>query len=223
MYEDDENVVLQIYELWCSISDIEIERIKFKVEIKEYCDKFKDKLLGYIKYSLSNRKEHEDQEAWTTTKGANALLTNLGKCTHGDLIDYITSIMGEFLASDKVQLIDSAMLIFGSVMDTIHEQKIYSIVVEALDNILGYLNHKSSLVRKTTAWVLERICEVHTKNLSKDKFETIIQVIIQNLRSNELNKKIIINMLNALHQMSQHYRSQVIKLHMTSSILMLIL
>ena len=81
--DDDEEVSIQAYELWWSITDIEIERIKLGKKINYYSKKALNDLFGVISYHTLNRdkkKEKEDPYDLNLSKAAFILLQNLSQC-----------------------------------------------------------------------------------------------------------------------------------------------
>lgn len=96
MLNDDEKVSIQAYELWCSISDEEMNRIANGKISKGYCIKALDTLYKVIEIHLLNRsveKEQLEEDSWNNIKAASCLLNNLSQCTNELLLDKIFNLI----------------------------------------------------------------------------------------------------------------------------------
>jgi importin subunit beta-1 len=202
MLRSDEKVSIQAYEFWCSISDEEVRRASNKIASRMYCDKFLDGLFGVISTHLLNRnseKEKIDPDAWNNVKAASCLLTNLSQCTHEKLIDYIFDMISNYFTSQEAKLRDSTILAFGSVLETIHIDKVRQIIPGALDSLINMLKDQNSEVRATTAWAIKKITEYHSEVFQNNPnlFDTFINKIQENIMNS--NRKVSVQLLDALN------------------------
>lgn len=94
---------------------------------------------------------------------------------------------------------------YGSILDSIHLNRIKEIISGSLPTLMNMLSDKSFDVRATVSWVIKKICKYHsdiivmlqtTNPLLLDNF---IQSLLNHLSS---NKKVVLNLLESIHFLS---------------------
>lgn len=161
-FNEDENIGILIYELWSSIAEEEVNRIKTSGKVYANCDKCLEFLTSVIKYHYLNRnpqREKQFPDRWNLAKSASILLTYLSQCTNHNIIDFVFTLIKEHINSENSKIKDSVLMAYGSIMETMHESKIKEIIEGSLPTLINMLADKSLDVRITVSWVIKKICK----------------------------------------------------------------
>lgn len=199
---EDVKVIVQAFEFWCSISDEEVIRITNGSNCLHYCNAFKKDLFEIIKYHFINRLNagYDEEDTWNPTKASSVLLNNLCNCCDQELISLAVSFIGDFIKDDHDKLRDSALLAYGSVLESTYSN-ISNIVVDSINILFEMIvNDKSLSVRTTSAWCVEKLAQHHSAVLYADanSFNKFYDSIITTLQTYP-ESKIAINLINAIH------------------------
>jgi len=188
-------------EIWCSISEEDLSQRKLNLKKKGfYCDIVLQNLLRFIEYHLLNRKEKsekENEDSWHSYKSAILMLRNLSQFSSVAVIDYVFSLIQNYLTNENPKIRESVILAFGSILDTNFKSKVSEILEGAVQSLIPMLtNDNSKDVRTTICWTLKKICQNNFEDLFKMNLETINNLITYfiaflNIDNPNTNKTII--------------------------------
>lgn len=202
---DDENIGILVYEIWSSIAEEEVNRMRNGKQFYRYSDKCQAFLTNAIKYHYLNRnsqKEKQTPDKWNLAKSASVLLGYLSQCCTESIIDFVFLLIKEYINNENSKIKESVLMAYGSIMETIYSDKIKSIIEGSLPTLITMLSDKSLDVRSTDSWIIKKICKFHSeKIISLDKsspllLDQFISTLIKNLTS---NKKVVSNICESLH------------------------
>ena len=113
------------------------------------------------------------------------------------MIDFVFKLIENHLKDEKIEIRDSVISAFGSILDTIHQTKIAEILEGAIVSLIPMLaNDISSDVRASICWSFKKICQNNTKNLldmNPDTVNNFIKSLLAflNMENPKTNKKMI--------------------------------
>jgi hypothetical protein len=197
-----------IYELWSSIAEEEVNRIKTSRTVYGNSDKCLDFLTSVIEFHYINRnpqKEKQFPDRWNLAKSASILLTYLSQCTNPSIIDFVFKLIKDHINSENSKIKDSVLMAYGAIMETVHGSKIKEIIEGSLPTLIKMLSDKSLDVRTTVSWVIKKICKYHCDRLqviyvsNSALFAEFVETLIKFLNS---NKKVIVNICESFNYLA---------------------
>jgi len=196
---DEEKVSVQAFEFWCSVAETETKLIRERNESFGYCERYLDLLFSVVKTCLLNRSEEkeQDEDTWNNTKASSSLLASMSTCTGERLILHVFTLISESLNDSSFKSRDSAILAFGSILETECAEKIRNIIPGALPKLLNMLNDPSAEVRATMAWAIKRLAEFHSESFTnKNDYDLLMNTILESMNS---DRKVVLQLLDAIN------------------------
>lgn len=153
-----------------------------------------------IQYHFLNRnkkQEKEDKDQWTIAKSASMLLHFLSKICGIQIIEFVSNFFQNFFNNEDLYIKDSVIMSIGSVLDTIHSQKIKEIIVNVFPLFLNLFDEKTIFLRSTSAWAIKKICEKH--------IDCVIYICNNSPEILNLFQGVILKNLNSMKRIALHF------------------
>ncbi len=191
----------------------EIQRKKSDI-FKTLCSNNIDFLLPIIQYHYLNRnklQEKEDKDQWTNSKSASMLLYHLSIIGNIKIIDFVIIFFHNFFSNEDLYIKDSILMSLGSILDTIHTQKIKEFILQIFPYLLNLFEEKAIFLKCTSAWVISKISQKHIDclificNNDNDLGNKFINLIYKNLNSLKRLAKFSLEALIQISEKSQKF------------------
>ena len=206
--DNQENAILS-YELWCTIADIEINRIKNKSNNLNFCNRFYPQLLPILLNHLKT--DDYDNDEWDLRKASSALISLLSQCCDYPFIENILKFISDNINNDNNDNKNISLLAFGSILDTNYHDKLLNNVKQSLQMISNFLidNNTPNHLKEISSWCINKICENYGEDFVEDKenFDKIIWLILSLLPNSQ--NKICVYLCNALNSIIQKVNSDI--------------
>jgi hypothetical protein len=185
-----------------------MNRIIINKQFDKICNANLDFLLKVAKYHYINRspqKEKNFPDKWNLAKSASVLISSLAVCSDERTIDFVFEFIKEYTHSENSKIKESVLMAYGSILDSIHKNRIKEIIEGSLPTLMNLLSDKSFDVRTTVSWVIKKICKYHTdviihlQNTNPNLLKNFIEALIQHLNS---NKKVVMNLIESINLLS---------------------
>ena len=164
---DNEEVGLFAMELWCSICDEEIERIKRNSSTspcRDYIRTASGVLVPLLLESLENISS-EDESEWDMSVAAACCLSLTAEIVKDLIVGPVIEYVSKNLAATKWKTKKAAIMAFASILRGPERTRINVLVSQALPSFLTLLQDEKPQVRETAAWAFTRFAENSSESL----------------------------------------------------------
>lgn len=182
--DDNEEVALQAIEVWCSICDEEIDRIK-KNNLNEPCRNYIDTAHSVlVPILLDSLKKIEVEEGdWDVSVLSALCLSLVAEILKDKIVDPVLAFAGKNMISTEWKDKKAGMLAFIALLKGPNRNNINNLIVHALGTFLGLLQDPKPKVRITAAWAFNKIAESNSEVMIQPNiFPTVISAFIASLR-----------------------------------------
>lgn len=83
------------------------------------------------------------------------------------------------MKTNSIKKVNEGVLLFTSILDTIHYQKMSNILQGSIDGIIKLLFHESILLKKSTSWLMLQITELYTKIFDRELLNQLIPSLVK--------------------------------------------
>lgn len=201
--EDTEEVALISIEIWCSICDEEIDRLKHPVPAKpcrEYIRAAYTGLMSLLLESLK-KKSPNDESDWNIPVASACCLNLIAAIAKDNITDQVMPYVAENIGSADWKCKDAALLAFASILKGPAKGTMVSIVGQALPSLLELLKDPKTQIRETTAWTFVKIAQ-YTHEALQDP-ESLMHIMPALLLSLRDKPKISNQICFVLHNMAE--------------------
>ena len=203
---NNEELAIQSYIFFTEISMEEIDRKNKKINCKKYIQSIWDKLWPCIQHSLNNRTNQKNEDNYSRYNSLYALLYNISLICDEKVIDNIFTYMGTKLNDNNPMIINSAVYAFGSILETIHEEKIESVIPDSIKSLSNLFSKKSNELSLTLSWCFTKICQAHARIIleNKNNFKFLIEMISSLLKDQSLNNKTKMHLCESIFKLASY-------------------
>ncbi|MCQ2817611.1 MAG: hypothetical protein MJ252_10135 [archaeon] len=196
-----------VYEVWCTICDIEIQRFKNSIIPKEclmMAQRNCEVLFDIIKTHLVINEYDNDE--WNISDAAACLLSLLSQCCNQVFITTVVESVGTGISKprDEHQL-HATIVAFGSIMDSCHHEYLIQIAKNGTDIIAGFITNPSSPkhIKIISAATIKKISECFGKDFSADKlvYNKLIRGLLKMLDIND--NEILVPICSTFHALAR--------------------
>eukprot|EP00826_Nyctotherus_ovalis_P039961 TRINITY_DN3883_c0_g2_i1.p1 TRINITY_DN3883_c0_g2~~TRINITY_DN3883_c0_g2_i1.p1 ORF type:complete len:769 (-),score=174.26 TRINITY_DN3883_c0_g2_i1:172-2478(-) len=190
--DEAEEVVLIALEVWCSICEEEVERMKDASKkcgnyVRIACDSLMKLLLETISRRSSNDETqhfmNEHDNSWNIPIASTCCISLIALIIEDQIIDYVRAYISANIGSASWQLRNAAILSFISILKGPQKHIINSLITQALDVLISLLRDPSPHVRETTAWSFERILNTNPEPiLSPEALKKVLSALVASLK-----------------------------------------
>lgn len=114
--------------------------------------------------------KQEDSDEWNPAKAASVCLILLSNCCNNDILQYVLPFIDENIQSSEWRLRDAAVMAFGSVVGGLKDETLVLLIDQAMPTLIERMYDNVVAVKDTTAWTLNRICEIRPAAALNDKY-----------------------------------------------------
>ena len=203
---DEDKILTQIFLVWREIAEVEcFNKNKgmsyFNVIGNNYLE-----LFNLCVYLLSIRNNDEDKDQFLPHKSVADLLVFMNKICNEDLIDLTMKKVQDLFGVTTLKCQHSAMLLFSTIIESVHIQKVTEIIKQVCVKIIDKMNDQDEDIRTITAHIFSKICKYHSPYLDHNIVESIISFYIQKLIADKLckDKPTMVKVLVGIHEIAKH-------------------
>ena len=181
-FDNTEEVSLLAIEVWCSICDEEIFRLKQNTPrhiCKNYIRLFKDPLLSLLLDCLKKKDNSSDSD-WNISIASACCISLMAQILRDDIIEPILRFIGENLSSDKWPNRDAALLSFAAMLKGPDRAKLNQLILQALPALCLSLKDAKNQVRETAAWTFARLADDFS-DLLIDKINELLKPWLESI------------------------------------------
>jgi len=203
---NNEELAIQSYIFFTEIAMEEIDRKNKKINCKKYIQSIWDKLWPCIQHSLNNRTNQKNEDNYSRYNSLYALLYNISLICDEKVIDNIFTYMGTKLNDNNPMIINSAVYAFGSILETIHEEKIESVIPDSIKSLSNLFSKKCNELSLTLSWCFTKICQAHARIIleNKNNFKFLIEMISSLLKDQSLNNKTKMHLCESIFKLASY-------------------
>ena len=203
---NNEFLAIQSYIFFTEIASDEIDRRNKRLSCRKYMQSIWDILWDSIQHSLNNRTNPKTEDNYTRYNSLQELLYNLSIICDEKIIDDIFSYMGAKLNDPNPMIINSAIYAFGSILETVHENKIESVIPDSIKSLNNLFSKNCEELSLTLSWCFSKICETHSKLLlyNNGLLSNLINIFLNLLQQEELNNKIKMNICDSIFNLASY-------------------
>ena len=203
---NNEELAIQSYIFFTEIAIEEIDRKNKKINCKKYIQSIWDKLWPCIQHSLNNRTDQKNEDNYSRYNSLYALLYNISLICDEKVIDNIFTYMGTKLNDSNPMIINSAVYAFGSILETIHEEKIESVIPDSIKSLSNLFSKKCNELSLTLSWCFTKICQAHARIIleNKNNFKFLIEMISSLLKDQSLNNKTKMHLCESIFKLASY-------------------
>ena len=189
---ENENLSIQAYIFLIELSHEELSMKSKSKQCKNYIDSCWDLLWPVIQHTLNNSVKIQNNNEPSRVRALSDLLYYISKICQDNIIDDIFIYMQEKMSSKNPIMINSAIYLFASILDSVHQHKLKDVVLSSIPILCDYLKIKNEALNETVSWCFKKISENFGEIIirSSDIFKIIMDTIIFYLKSKEINIKI---------------------------------
>eukprot|EP00826_Nyctotherus_ovalis_P005314 TRINITY_DN1119_c0_g1_i11.p1 TRINITY_DN1119_c0_g1~~TRINITY_DN1119_c0_g1_i11.p1 ORF type:complete len:656 (+),score=201.52 TRINITY_DN1119_c0_g1_i11:709-2676(+) len=160
-FDETEQASLLAIEVWCSICDEEIYRLKQNQQryvCRNYIRTVKDSLLVLLLDGLKKKGSDSDTD-WNISIASACCISLMAQILQNDIVLPILSFISTNLSSTDWQNRDAALLSFAAILKGPDKAQVNGLAKQALSALTLSLKDARSQVRETAAWVFSRLTE----------------------------------------------------------------
>ena len=201
----NEDLAVQALIFFIEVSYDEIDRKKNGLSYRKYIASIWDILWPCIQFLL-NMGQKEDTEEFNRYKALSYLLINLSILCDESIIEDIFKYMAEQFKQNNPLVISSAIYAFGSLVETVHVEKIESVIPSSLELMSKLFEKNDEQLSLTLSWCFNRISCFHASLLvENDKlFSYFISIILNLLKMQSLINKIKMHLCETIKNLASY-------------------
>ena len=201
--DENENLAIQGYVALIELSQEEYYRKLRNKNCKNYIDTCWDIIWPVIQNTLNNDINPQYINEMNSYRSLSDLLYYISKICKENIIDDIFIYMKEKIPSENPFLINSSLYLFSSILESVHRQKLKEVINSCIDVLCEFFQSSNEILKETISWCIEKICENFGELIirSGDIFDQIINLIIENIKDEGINKKIKIYLCISLYKL----------------------
>jgi importin subunit beta-1 len=204
--DDVDEVALVSVEVWCSLCDEEIERMKHETPerpVRNYISTAYDSLMGLLFDGLK-KKSANDEGDWNVSVASACCLDLVARIAKDLVVAKVLAYVHENIGSSDWKLRDAAMLAFASILRGPQKETVNGIIGQAIPFLQALLNDPKPQVRETTAWTFSKISENNYEAL-ENYLSTLVPSFIASLKD---KPRISNQVCFALHNLAESLRQR---------------
>jgi hypothetical protein len=203
---NNEKLAIQSYILFTEIAIDEIDRKNKKMHFKKYIQSIWNILWPCIQNSLNNRPEKNNEDEYSRYDALHALLYNISIICDEKVIDDIFSYMAIKLNDNNPRIITSAIYAFGAIVETVHVEKIETVIPDSIKSIANLFGKKNEELNLTLSWCLKTICQGHSRIILENTnvFKFLISTFSTLLKDQSLNNKIKMHICESIFKLASY-------------------
>ena len=212
---ESENLAIQGYIFLIELSQEEYSRKINSKDCRDYIDSCWDILWSVIQDTLNNAANPQYNNELSRYGSISDLLYYVSKICQPGIIDDVFIYMKEKMNSDDPLMLNSAIYLFASVLESTHKNKLKNVVYSSIPTLCDFLLIKNESLNETVAWCFEKICENFGELIvrSSDVFQLILNLIVNTLKNKEMNLKVKIYLCTSLYNLTETVKdSELLKL-----------
>ena len=201
---NNEELAVQAFVFFIEISYDEIDRKQKGFSYRKYISSIWDILWPCAQFVLNLGQNEEDSEEFNRYKALNYLLVNLSILCDESIIDDIFKYMGEQFAQNDPSKIASAIYAFGSLVETVHVDKIESVIPSSLELMSQLFEKKNERLNATLSWCFNKLCKHHGLLFAENAkiFSFFITIIINLLKDQTLVNRIKMHLCESIYNLA---------------------
>lgn len=199
-----EEVTLLAIEVWCSICDEEILRLKDNnpaQPCRKYIEVAYSSLLNILLECLKAKSASDDSD-WTIAVASACCISLIAQIIRDPIVDPVLAYIGANLSSPDWKCRDAALLSFAAILKGPDKTKVDTLVRQALPALTASLNDVKNQVKETAAWTFAKIASHYHVALA-EAFDSVVKVWIKSL---EDKPKISNQICFAIHNLAESLR-----------------
>ena len=202
---ENEEIAIQAYIFLIELSQNEYYRKKRNKKCKNYINSNWDIIWSIIQNTLNNEINQKYKKDYSRYKSLSDLLYYISKICNEIIIDDIFIYMKDKMVSKNPLMINSSIYLFGSILESVHSIKLKNVIYSSINPLCEFFKLKNENLNETVAWCFEKICENFGELIikSSDVFQLTLNVIINNLKNKEMNRKIKVYSCISLYKLSE--------------------
>eukprot|EP00826_Nyctotherus_ovalis_P064804 TRINITY_DN9513_c0_g1_i22.p1 TRINITY_DN9513_c0_g1~~TRINITY_DN9513_c0_g1_i22.p1 ORF type:complete len:682 (+),score=170.16 TRINITY_DN9513_c0_g1_i22:520-2565(+) len=180
-----EEVALVALEIWCSICDEEIERLKAADAAKPCRDYIRTAYPGLLAllFESLKRKSENDENDWNISVAAACCLSLVAQIIKDTIADSVLYFISTNIGSAEWKAREAALLSFVSILKGPQRATILNIISQAINTLLALLKDPNVHVRETAAWTLSKITESNAEVfLDPNVLPNITESLLESLK-----------------------------------------
>lgn len=182
--KSNQKLSLLAYEVWCSIGDEELKRIKTDANLKQgnikhYLATYSKSLIELIFAQIGHSdEEDETSESWTVSKASQYVLTLLVQLIDSDTMEQLINIIDTHITSEDMIVKNNSILMFaGCINPMSHRGRLTDFILKQLNRILKLLFVDNNLVKMSTSILFMKITKHFPKIFDSNLLSTIIPTL----------------------------------------------
>ena len=200
----DEKLAIQAYIFFIEFT--EYENLLFRQKkSKQYIDDIWDILWPTIKNTLNNKNNNLIDNDYNRYKALSPLLYNISQYSSLNIIKDIFDYIIQNLNSKNINLINSAIYSYASILETVYQDDMEDLVIKSIEPLSNYFNPNNKELNNTLSWCYEKMCEVYGSIIiSNNTVNTTIfhSVILKNLKNENIDNITKIRLCLALEHLT---------------------
>ena len=209
---ENEELAIQSYIFLIELCQEEDNRMNIKMtKSNEYINSCWSTIWKIIQHTLNTTKDPTYNNEYNRYKALSSLLYYISRICKENIIDDIFIYMKEkmFDSNSNPLMINSAIYIFASILETNHYLKIKTVISSSIETLINYLKIQCEYLNNTVAWCFEKICENHGDVVIRqsDICHNILTMISTNLINENLSPKTKIYLCTSLYNLTEFVKN----------------
>ena len=202
---NNEDLAVQAFIFFIEISYDEIDRKQNGFSYRKYIASIWDILWPCVQFVL-NIGQNDDSDEFNRYKALNYLLVNLSILCDESIIEDIFKYMGEQFAQNDPSKISSAIYAFGSLVETVHVEKIESVIPSSLELMSKLFEKKDERLNFTLTWCFNKLSKHHGSLFVENGkiFSFFINIILNLLKDPTLENKIKMHLCASIFNLASY-------------------
>ena len=221
--DENENLAIQSYIFLIELSQEEYSMNLKNKKSKNYIDSCWDLLWPVIQNTLNNSVHQQNNNEQSRLRALSDLLFYISKICEDNIINDIFIYMQEKISSKDPLMINSAIYLFSSILESVHKHKLKKVVLSSIPIICDFLKMKNEALSETVCWCIKNICENFGELIirASDVFNQLMETIIYYLKIKEINSKIKMYLCSSIYNLTIVVKnSELLKLGVFSQYLL---
>lgn len=180
--DEQEDTALLAIEVWCSICDEEIYRLKqpsAQYVCKNYIRLVKDSLLSLLLGCLKKKGSDVDSD-WNLSIASACCISLMAQILQDSIIAPILAFISENLSSSEWRNRDAALLSFAAILKGPDRANVNELIKQALGALCLSLKDAKDQVRETSAWTFSKLAEDYS-NILFENYRELVKVWLESL------------------------------------------
>ena len=203
--DDNEILAIQSYVFLIELSQQEYNMKNRNKNCKNYINSSWGIIWPVIQNTLNNAINPQYNNELNRYRSLSDLLYYISKICKDNIIDDIFIYMKEKMSSKNPLMINSAIYLFASILESVHKLKLKNVIYSSIPPLCDFFKLKNESLNETVSWCFERICENFGELIikSSDIFYLIMNIIMTSLKNKEMNIKIKIYLCTSLFNLTE--------------------